>query len=83
MESHLLPVEYLPPDYIGPNNGSVQRLIGQCVWGRGVCAYLWVRVWGKGCVCVSVGACVGGGVCVPGGLEYLPPDSIGPNNGGA
>ena len=26
---HLLPKEYLPDDYTGPNNGTVRELIGE------------------------------------------------------
>ncbi len=26
---HLLPVEYLPDDYTGPNNGTIKELVGE------------------------------------------------------
>ena len=27
---HLFPTEYLPDDYTGPKNGSIQELVSEC-----------------------------------------------------
>ena len=39
IEKHLFPTEYLPDDYTGPENGSIQELISEYVtFSYAICA---------------------------------------------